>query len=368
MSATSFPDTQLTIPSADHEVWYTRCPVPTAFELALANGTFDEEFRDSGLEWLQIAESTDPAVNESHFTHRKARSFRHGGNIPAIYARSRGADTVVIGTSWPRTTYPVLALPESGITRAADLAGKRLLVPRRRGDSLDFWAASTFGVWESALASAGLGFDDVELVEIWHDEQRLPGPDEADLQGRLRWSARDRRSFTRAILLPLARGEVDAVTAQTTLGEELQALTGSLVVYEQADQHDLFARVNNGSPDTLTVSTDLVRERPDVVARVLARLIEAAEWARLNETRALETFAHRLQSPTSLLETTYGDQLVGHLDVGLPPETTEILQLQQDRLLRHGFIDQPFDTANWIDPRPLEWARELLADRSISAG
>jgi len=352
----------LTIPAGPDELWYTRCPVPTAFEIALATGRFDEEFADGPLSWHNIAESPDPAVHESHFTHRKANSFRHGGNIPAIYARSRGADTVVVGVSWPRTSYPVLALPESGIRTPADLRGRRVLVPRRDQETLDFWAASALGVWESALASAGLTLADVEVVETRNPELRLPGLDEADVTGRLRWSLRTQGQLLRMLIGPLVRGEVDAVPGQTVWAQQLAAYTGAEVIYDQADQIGL-AAVNNGAPDTVTVSGELARRHPERVARVLVRLAEAAQWAREHPQDALELLAHRLQTPTSLLEATYGDQLVGHLDVTLPGETAEILQFQQDLLLRHGFIDAPFDVEPWIDPRPLQLARELLADR-----
>jgi len=38
----------------------------------------------------------------------------------------------------------VIALPESGIRNAADLRGKRLGLPRRVNDPIDFWRASEF--------------------------------------------------------------------------------------------------------------------------------------------------------------------------------------------------------------------------------
>ena len=275
-------------------------------------------------------------------------------------------DTVVVGVSWPRTSYPVLALPGSGIRSAADLRGRRVLVPRRDQDTLDFWAATAFGVWESALASAGLTLDDVEVVETRNAELPLPGLPEADVQGRLRWSLRSQGSLLRMLIGPLVSGAVDAVPGQTVWAQQLAAFTGAEVVYDQADQPGLLARVNNGAPDVVTVSGELARRHPDRVARVLARLIEAADWARAEPGAALELLSHRLQTPTTLLEATYGDDLVGHLDVTLPDETTEILQYQQDVLLRHGFIDASFDVEPWIDPRPLQLAHELLGDRAAS--
>jgi len=50
----------------------------------------------------------DRETRESHFTHTLANSFRQGGNAPAIYARSEGRDTVLIGR------YAYLILDKSG--------------------------------------------------------------------------------------------------------------------------------------------------------------------------------------------------------------------------------------------------------------
>lgn len=354
-------DLERAIPSGEDELWYTRCPVPTSFEIALNNGLFDEEFGGTGLDWLALAESTDPAVHHSHFTHRKANSFRHGGNIPAIFAQSHGADTRVIGVSWPKTHYPVMALPESGIRTAADLKGKRLLVPVRRDVEIDFWRASTIGVYEKALASAGLTFDDVELVEIENPPHRMPGAGEADDRARQRWSLNSGYTFRRAVLVPLVSGQVDAVTSQASMVLELAGMTGAEVVFEQADQPDLLARVNNGAPDTLTVSGELAERHPERVARVIVRMIQASRWAKEHHTETIDLFAQRLQIPAVLLEATYGDEISGHLDLSLPPETAAVLESEQDVLYRHGFIPEKFDVEAWIDPRPLELAQELLA-------
>lgn len=349
------------IPSGADEVWYTRCPIPTAFEIALGTGLFDREFDDSGLEWLALAQSDDPAVHRSHFTHLKANSFRHGGNVPAIYARANGADTRVIGASWLRTLYTVLALPESGIRSVADLRGRRILVPRRPDADIDFWAASTLGVLETALATAGLTLDDVELVDSRGEEDLIPGAGDATVEERLRWTLHNAYRIQRDVLVPLVRGDVDAVTSQASLSEQLAGLTGARVIFDQADQLELLGRVNNGYPDVLTVSGAFLDEHPQRVARVVARLLQAAHWARENRRAAFDLIADRIQVSSALLAATWGDDIGAHLDITLPGELTAVLEHQRDHLLRHGFIGSSFDVATWIDPRPLERAREIVA-------
>lgn len=365
MSTAAPADLARDIPSGPHELWYTRCPVPTAFEVALARGLFDEEFALEAVEWLPLAASDDPAVHQSHFTHRKANSFRHGGNVPAIAARSRGADTRVIATSWLRTPYTVLARPGSGIATPADLRGRRLLVPRRPGAVIDFWAASTLRVYEVALASAGLTLADVELVEVDSAEDLVTQPGEADPRSRLRWTLLNAYRIQREVLTPLVRGEVDAVTSQASLSEQLQALTGADVVFDQADQPIVIDRVNNGAPDVVTVSADLLAEQPERVAQVLARIVEGAAWAGRHPAEAEALLAETIQISSALLRATYGDHIGADLGVGLGPDDAEALAVQQEHLLRHGFIHAPFDVRAWIDPGPLKRAHEILAGRGV---
>lgn len=344
------------LPSAPDELWYTRCPIPTAFEIALEQGTFARELAASGLVWRPLAASADPAVHQSHFTHRQANSFRHGGNVPAIWARSRGADTRVVGVSWPQVSYPLLALPGSGIETPADLRGRRILVPRRTEVAIDFWQASTRRVIDGALRAGGLTVDDVELVEIDAGTHRFINQSAAGDEDRARWALADRNEFTRALLGPLLRGEVDAVTSQASMAEELRGLTGARVVYEQVDEPDRVARANNGNPDVLTVSGRFAEEHPDRVATVIRLLQDASAWATEHPRDTLELFARRLQTPAALLELAYRAPVSSALGLALPDDTVPVLQAQHDFLLRQGFIADGFDVASWIDPRPLELA------------
>ncbi len=48
-------------------LWYTRCPVPTAFSIAVQRGLLDEEFAADGVAIQSLRVSNDPAVRQSHF-------------------------------------------------------------------------------------------------------------------------------------------------------------------------------------------------------------------------------------------------------------------------------------------------------------
>jgi ABC-type nitrate/sulfonate/bicarbonate transport system substrate-binding protein len=102
--------------------WITRCPVPTAFSLAVRLGWLEQEFERDGIAVRSLASSTARDVRQSHFEQTQPNFFRHGGNIPPLVSRSRGADVRLIGLSWTDTAELVLAAPGSGIRKPADCA------------------------------------------------------------------------------------------------------------------------------------------------------------------------------------------------------------------------------------------------------
>src|SRR6218665_3074992 len=147
-------------------VYYTRCPIPTGLGIAVHQGLFEEEFgEDHSVDFQLLQASADAERLKTHFSHQLNNLIRHGGNIPAIWTKSRGADTKVIGLSFVRGPQAVLSLPDSGIHTPADLKGKRLLLQRNNGGQLDFQYATSRRTYEGALRQAGLTFDDVTLVE-----------------------------------------------------------------------------------------------------------------------------------------------------------------------------------------------------------
>ena len=122
-------------------LWYTRCPVPTASSLAIDYGWLDEEFERDGITVSSLRASGEQGVRESHFDHTKSNSFRQGGNIPPIWTRARGGDTALVALSWVDENQAIISMPESGIRTVRDLGGRRLALPRRLNDQIDFWRA-----------------------------------------------------------------------------------------------------------------------------------------------------------------------------------------------------------------------------------
>jgi ABC-type nitrate/sulfonate/bicarbonate transport system substrate-binding protein len=350
-------------------VWYTHCPIPTATSIARARGLLAAELGRDGIAIETLRSSPDPEVRDSHFTHVVPNSFRHGGNFPPIFARSRGSDVRLIGLSWSDLRHPVLVMPDSDVVTAADLRGRRLSVPRRPHATIDFFRATALRTYDRILAAAGLTFDDVELVDVEiADDNGLrsaaDGRRAASLADTAYWMGRMQREE----VVALVRGGVDAIAGEAQVAVTLEATLGLRVVADILDFDDRQLRVNNPAPAALTVSGALLEENPQLVARWLAQVLDAAAWARDHEDEAKPIMAREAGVHEDFVDWAYSAAVHTQLDVDLAPDKLAALRSQHDHLLAHGFIDTPVDLDAFVAHEPLAAARELLAQRAVGAG
>lgn len=349
--------------STKKNIWYTRCPVPTAFSIALRNGWFDEEFAPDGIEVNSLLKSTEPAVRESHFDHTQADSFRHGGNTPPLWSRAKGRDVRLIGLSWTDQPQFLLSRPDSGIRTAADLKGKRLALPRRPKDSIDFTRANYLQFYVTALASAGLTLKDVELVDVLVDRAFLDESGAASKDGSL-WNAAQLRASQREEVAAYWQGKVDVLAGSGPRGLENVALLGAHIVHDISQQPERIAKTSNSFPYTFTVSGRFLDERPDLVARFLARVLEAAEWAKTHHDTAVRVVAQELGVAEEFVVAAYGDKLSQQLEVNLSDANVEALRLRKAFLVEHRFLPNDFDLDAFIDPAPLREAQRIVKERA----
>lgn len=346
---------------------YTRCPVPTGFGIALHLGFIKDAFRDYPSVTVGALQNTsDISILQSHFTHTQPNSFRHGGNYPAIYAQASGADTVVIGLSYVDGPQTILARPQSGIRKPADLKGKRILLHRRPHEAIDFVYATARRTYAVALASAGLTFDDVEVIE-----QVVTRPFVADSQGPLATNLSG-ASVVKVdagpgrlteFVEPLFEGKVDAIMAGS-IGPstpQYQYLLGLKVVFDAASL-PLIERANNSTPLVFTVNRALAVERPDLVSEILVQALRAEQWAANNYGDAVRFVAREQFVAEHLVEVAYSPEgLTRSLALGFDPVAIEALKSQVLYLKELGFIQNAFDVEHWLEPRPLEDARRKIA-------
>ena len=340
-------------------LWYTRCPIPTASSLAIDNGWLDEEFAADGISIASLRASGERGVRESHFDHLQADSFRQGGNIPPIWIRSRGADVVLIGLSWVDEYQAIVTLPGSGIRNVGDLRGRRIGLPKRVNDQIDFFRVMCLRGILSALAFEGMDENDVELVDLAIDETYIGADDEASHAGTL-WAGGNRARRQHADAFALIRGEVDAIYTSGAAGAQLTAFMAAHEVVEFGSHPELLVRTGNENPTALTVSGALLRERPDLVARYLKRLLLAARWAEDHPREAAQIVASDVAASLDWVEPAYGAELHTKFAPDLRDDWIAGLESQKDFLLKWGFIERDFDIREWIDPKPLEMARAAL--------
>src|SRR5690606_25762763 len=109
-----------------------------------------------------------------------------------------------------------------------------------------------------ALEYAGLGFHDVELVEVGASGGILGAAPRDGSLGRL-WQGLDL----------LAAGEVDAVYVKGAAAVDAAKAAGAVVGIDLDALPDRKYRINNGTPRPITVHEDLIENHFDELVRFL---------------------------------------------------------------------------------------------------
>ncbi|MEU9841055.1 ABC transporter substrate-binding protein [Actinomadura sp. NPDC048032] len=325
-------------------LWFTRCPVPTATGIAADRGWLADEFAADGIAVRSLQDAGTEDVRGEHYRHRLATLVREGGNVPALWARSNGAPTRLIGLTWFEERQVIAVRPGSGITEPGDLKGRRLAVPRRAIE-IDFWRAMALRGFDGALRQAGLTLSDAERVEL--DGDALPGQWEAELAA-------------------LRDGRVDAVYTKGAVAVETAARYGAEVGIDLDSLPDRRARVNNGTPRPITVAQRLLDDHPDLVVRFLAVLLGAADWAHDHPEELARVLQAETGSGPAGVAGAYGAGYHRRLHAELGADRLDLLAEQEDFLRRHGFHDARVDVSAWADPTPLAEARGLVPRPAFS--
>jgi ABC-type nitrate/sulfonate/bicarbonate transport system substrate-binding protein len=337
--------------SASESLWYTRSPVPTPLGIAVHLGWLNGELSADGVAIRSLHES-GRHDRSSLSDHTLEMSFRQGGSIPAMWARSHRADTRVIGLSWVDESQQILTLPDSGIRSVRELRGRRIGIPRRQDDRIDIFRASALRGVSNALSLEGLGTQDVELIEIAARTLQTV-PDERGAELFTVPLGLSSRSLYVAEASALLRGTVDAIYVKGSTGLELAQLIGARTVIDIGFHPEPSVRNNNGTPRPLTVNAEVLANHPDIVAGFLKLVIAAGDWARSHPDETAAYVAQETASSVDWVRAAYGADLHHRLDVNLDAGSIAALTDFKNFLHTWGFLDDDFEIANWIDPRPM---------------
>jgi len=337
-----------------NRLWYTRCPAPTPFGIAAQQGLLQQEFAADGIDIKALQDADDAAIRRSHFTHTQPWSFRQGGNIPALWARAQGSDTRLIGVTWVDEFQGLITLDPGLKASRTALSGARFGLPiNTESEVVDFHRATALRGFHTLLEAIGASIADVDLVELPHAPRGLAhaGPDaQAPLA---QWLAAQRSHEFSREAAALLRGEADVVFVKGATGLDITNIIGARVLVDISAHPDRRAHANNGTPRPLTVDAQLLRERPDLVERVLARTLDVATWASAQPGDVSRYVAREVRSAEHWVQRAYGGGLHRQLEIGLDGEALDALEHFKRFLFEQRFIPSDFDFAAWVDPAPL---------------
>jgi 2'-hydroxybiphenyl-2-sulfinate desulfinase len=211
-----------------------------------------------------------------------------------------------------------------------------------------------------ALATAGLGLADVRFVEVGPGGQAGPAG--------ARWPARSDGGAWPG-LAELASGAVDAVYVKGARSAEDAARIGAVVAVDLDATADRRFRVNNGTPRPITVHERLLDEHEELVVGFLAQTLRAADWAAGHPEEVRAILARETRSGSEGVDRAYRPGFHTGLHPDLSAERRELLRVQKDFLLVHGFLAADVDLDAWTADEPLAKARALVdADTAETTG
>ena len=327
------------------ELWYTRCPVPTASGIAQHYRWLHRAFADIGVELQSVRAADDRTTRDAHLDHTLPGMFREGGNIPAIWARAKGQDTAVVGITWVDEQQVILARGDSSVHTVADLRGQRLGVPKQGSEGIDFARGMALHGLVNTLRVAGIAVGDVTLVDVAIKPVDL----KEGVPTRPIYPALD----------ALLADEVDVIYAKGAQGAALAERHGLRLVFDINAHPDPHARINNGTPRPITVDRALAVNRPDLIARYLVVLLRTADWAKTHRDEVVAAVAAETGTKPGDVLQAYGPDFHHHFRAGLSADYIAALEEQKDFLRDWGFLAGDFAVGDWILDEPLRRAEAL---------
>ncbi len=289
-------------------VGYSDWPGWVAWEIALEKGWFEEAGVAVTFEWFDYAASM-----EAYSAGQLDAVCMTNGDTLVTGATGRGSQMMLIN-DFSNGNDMVIARP--GVSSVAELAGGKV------GVEVGFVSHLLL---LQALESAGLGEDDVELINVRTNETPMV----------------------------LASGDVDAIVAwQPNSSQSLQMSPGSTTVYSSSNAPGLIYDVLAVAPESLANRRSDWQKVFDVWYRVVDYLA-----VQENRAEAMRIMAGRVGiSPEAYAEFFEGTRFLSRAEAGeryVEREGLDSLwgstRLADAFNVRYGVYDTPQDVASYID-------------------
>ncbi|MBM7060537.1 ABC transporter substrate-binding protein [Pseudomonas sp. UL073] len=340
-------------------LWYTHSPVPTGLGIAVESGRLAQAFRPFGTRIQALRESSDREVREAHFDHHLHNSVRHGGNIPAVWAKASGRATRVLGLSWSDEVQLIVTTADSGVSSIRDLKNRRFGLPKWANVQIDFTRAQAIRGLENALKLEGLQVSDVELVDYPYGGSYSDEPTRHIHGAQVTLGASRARKRNNE-LIGLLRGDIDAIFLKGAHGLQIADEFGLRVVADIGSHPDPLIRANIGTPRTLTVDQQLLDNHFEAAVLILDTVLRAEQWAWAHPEETRRFLARELNTSEYWVANAYGDDAHLRLQTNLAERSIVALQDLTDFLERWEFIPRSFDVRAWIEPSPFEQLLEKV--------
>jgi ABC-type nitrate/sulfonate/bicarbonate transport system substrate-binding protein len=345
------------------EVVYTICGTLVASHVALQKGWLEKELKKVGVK-LRYLRSLPYEKWVAHFNHNLPNFFRDGGSIPAIWAKSEGFDTKLVGLTFTGEGGKILVKTNSNLNKVSDLKGKKIgLYKRADTDRVDFWRATAERGILLALEIAGLKREDVEIVDLpvdgpdWASTEPVKDPAEFWTGSKQKPRSGQAR-FANAEIEALLEGRVDAIYHSRPIKLERD---GKVKAIEDLGRYpDWTLKVNN-SPSTITVNSDLAKKYPEIVIAYLRASIKAGRWINNNPVEAGKIFINVNTSfpcASCIAKALPAYNLIPNLS----GKNVTGIEIEKQFLLEHGYIKNDFNVKEWVDVSFLEEALRNQAD------
>jgi ABC-type nitrate/sulfonate/bicarbonate transport system substrate-binding protein len=323
-------------------IWYARCPTLTATGLVANRGVFQREFLRENVRMVSVRETDTPSVRQGHLDHTLSNLIREADAATALWAHGLNGRSrlIALGETWHSVS--VVARPKAQVSTLRDLIGRRLSLPKEAGNFSPAQVRS-LRAWDTVLRTSNVSPHDVEFAPVVADHPSVPFGD-----------------IARREVEALLSGHTDVAILFGAKGLEL-ARSAHLHEVHRFTAEDIRTQPKlAGLVELRAVTADepFIAANPDVVARILGNLLQAASWAESFPKEALRQVAIEGKVEEADAAAAYGNHLAEGARLGLEPgRLAQLADLQAWLKTRHLAPDD-HDIETWLRSDILDDAQQ----------